>query len=301
MMVTPNTLTRMKFDFKVIGICFMLIMMSTAGCLEDEPKKQTPIEEPTIPVGTFVTGHDGLAIEGEPLAMDFVFSDVGEEGAEPSIGVTSSGCIFFIAFEKPMRSCDHGLTWENTADATQAFFTNDPYGWVDPITDRIFNIHMMGLWTTWIGWSDNDGESWEANPHDSGAPVNDHIKLGSGPWTDEGYGIGGGVTSSIYETAVYFCYNKLAYISCYTSYDGGASFEVGGNLVGIATANGGLHGAITSAPDGTVYLPPRVATPSIIFSNSRISRSSSSLRARSRSLCCFFFNKSIFFHKFYKF
>ena len=91
MMVNPNTLTRMKFDFRVIGICFMLIMMSTAGCLEDEPKKQTPIEEPTIPDGTFVTGPDGLAIEGEPLAMDFVFSDVGEEGAEPSIGVTSSG------------------------------------------------------------------------------------------------------------------------------------------------------------------------------------------------------------------
>ena len=266
MMITPNTQIVMKTDFRVIGICFMLILMSTAGCLEDEPKKQTPIEEPSLPVGTFVTGPNGTAIEGEPLAMDFVFSNVGEQGAEPSIGVTSSGCIFFIAFEKPMRSCDHGQTWENTADGTQAFFTNDPYGWVDPITDRIFNIHMMGLWTTWIGWSDNDGESWEANPHDSGAPVNDHIKLGSGPWTDEGYGIGGGVTSSIYETAVYFCYNKLAYISCYTSYDGGASFEAGGNLVGIATANGGLHGAITSAPDGTVYLPPRVATPSIIFS-----------------------------------
>ena len=216
----------------------MLIMMSTTGCLEDEPKKETPIEEPSLPVGTFVTGPNGTAIDVEPLDMDFVFSDVGEEGAEPSIGVTSSGCIFFIAFEKPMRSCDQGLTWENTADSTQAFFTNDPYGWVDTTTDRIFNIHMMGLWTTWIGWSDNDGESWEANPHDSGAPVNDHIKLGSGPWTDEGYGIGGGLTSSIYETAVYFCYNKLAYISCYTSYDGGASFEVGGNLVGIATANG---------------------------------------------------------------
>ena len=256
----------MNSNFRIMGICFMLIMMSTTGCLEDEPKKETPIEEPSLPVGIFVTGPNGTAIDVEPLDMDFVFSDVGEEGAEPSIGVTSSGCIFFIAFEKPMRSCDQGLTWENTADSTQAFFTNDPYGWVDTTTDRIFNIHMMGLWTTWIGWSDNDGESWEANPHDSGAPVNDHIKLGSGPWTDEGYGIGGGLTSSIYETAVYFCYNKLAYISCYTSYDGGASFEVGGNLVGIATANGGLHGAITSAPDGTVYLPPRVATPAIIFS-----------------------------------
>ncbi|HIM86399.1 MAG TPA: hypothetical protein EYM56_01140, partial [Candidatus Poseidoniales archaeon] len=94
--------------------------------------------------------------------MNFVFSDVGEEGAEPSIGVTSSGCIFFIAFEKPMRSCDHGETWVDTSDITQAFFTNDPYGWVDPITDRVFNIHMMGLWTTWIGWSDDDGETWAA-------------------------------------------------------------------------------------------------------------------------------------------
>ena len=126
MMVIPNTLIGMKTDFRVVGICFMLIMMSTAGCLEDEPKKQTPIEEPSLPVGTFVTGPNGTAIEGEPLAMNFVFSNVGEQGAEPSIGVTSSGCIFFIAFEKPMRSCDHGQTWENTADGTQAFFTNDP-------------------------------------------------------------------------------------------------------------------------------------------------------------------------------
>ena len=29
----------------------------------------------------------------------------------------------------------------------------------------------------------------------------------------------------------------------------------GGQIFGIATSNGGLHGAITSAPDGTVYVP----------------------------------------------
>ena len=257
----------MSIELRLVGITFLLLATSFSGCLNQDDSNDVPIiEEVSLPAGTFITNSTGMSIEGTPLEMEFYFSNVGEQGAEPSIGVTSSGCIFFIAFEKPMRSCDYGETWVNTADGTQAFFTNDPYGWVDPITDRVFNIHMMGLWTTWIGWTDNDGQSWEANPHDSGAPVNDHIKLGSGPWTDEGYGIGGGVSSGIYETAVYFCYNKLAYISCYTSFDGGASFEVGGDLVGIATANGGLHGAITSAPDGTVYLPPRVATPSIIFS-----------------------------------
>ena len=254
-------------EWKSFFAVFFMIATSLSGCLNNDISNDSfVVEEVIIPDGTFITNSTGMSIEGTPLEMDFYFSNVGEQGAEPSIGVTSSGCIFFIAFEKPMRSCDYGETWVNTADGTQAFFTNDPYGWVDPITDRVFNIHMMGLWTTWIGWTDNDGQSWEANPHDSGAPVNDHIKLGSGPWTDEGYGIGGGVSSGIYETAVYFCYNKLAYISCYTSFDGGASFEVGGDLVGIATANGGLHGAITSAPDGTVYLPPRGATPSIIFS-----------------------------------
>ena len=257
----------MSVELRLIAVAFLLLTTSFSGCLNQDDSQPPPIiEDEGLPEGTFITNSTGLSIEGTPLEMEFYFSNVGEQGAEPSIGVTSSGCIFFIAFEKPMRSCDYGETWINTADGSQAFFTNDPYGWVDPITDRVFNIHMMGLWTTWIGWSDNDGQSWEANPHDSGAPVNDHIKLGSGPWTDEGYGIGGGVSSSIYETAVYFCYNKLAYISCYTSFDGGASFEAGGDLVGIATANGGLHGAITSAPDGTVYLPPRVATPSIIFS-----------------------------------
>ena len=204
-MVTTNTAIRMKLDMRVLCICLMLTMTSISGCLEDEPKVEIPIEEPSLPEGVFVTGSNGTALDVEPLDMDFVFSNVGEQGAEPSIGVTSSGCIFFIAFEKPMRSCDYGQTWVNTRDITQAPFTNDPYGWVDPITDRVFNIHMMGLQTTWVGWSDNDGESWAGNPHDSGTtPLNDHIKLGSGPWTDEGYGAVGSLSSNLYETAVYF-------------------------------------------------------------------------------------------------
>ena len=255
-------------EWKSFVAVFFVIATSLSGCLNKDSSDKAPIVvDEGLPAGTFITNSTGMSIEGIPLEMDFYFSNVGEQGAEPSIGVTSSGCIFFIAFEKPMRSCDYGETWTNTRDITQAPFTNDPYGWVDPITDRVFNIHMMGLQTTWVGWSDNDGESWAGNPHDSGTtPLNDHIKLGSGPWTDEGYGAVGGVSSSLYETAVYFCYNKLAGIFCFTSFDGGATFEAGGQIVGLATSNGGLHGAITTAPDGTVYLPPRVATPTIILS-----------------------------------
>ena len=99
--------------------------MPISGCLQNT---QT-IPEPTSIIeieGVFVTGPDGLPVDSQPLDLIFNLSDVGEDGAEPSIGVTSSGCIFFIAFEKVMRSCDYGDTWENVAGPMCAFQTNDP-------------------------------------------------------------------------------------------------------------------------------------------------------------------------------
>ena len=225
-------------------------------------------ESSVVDSTVFVTDSSGMAIDATPIDMTFFSSSVGEDAAEPSIGITSSGCIFFIAFEKVMRSCDYGETWEEKQDpALCAPTTSDPYGWVDPVTDRVFNVQMMGLESSWICWSDNDGETWAGNPHDSGTtPLNDHIKLATGPWTDSGYGLVGQFSQTVYETAVYYCYNKLAGIFCFTSFDGGASFEAGGQIVGLATTNGGLHGAISTAPDGTVYVTPRVATPTVIVS-----------------------------------
>ena len=240
------------------------IMSSDKGGLEADSEIIT-VDDPTV----FVTDSSGMPVDEAPLEMDFIFSDVGETGKEPSIGITSSGCIFFIAMEKVMRSCDHGEAWQETQDPVQCSpTTSDPYGWVDPITDRIFNVQMIGLETSWICWSDDDGESWLGNPHDSGTtPINDHIKLASGPWTNTGpYAAIGSLTTNLYETAVYYCYNKLVGIFCFTSFDGGATFEAGGQIIGLATTNGGLHGAISTAADGTVYVTPRVATPTVIVS-----------------------------------
>ncbi|MFL2946908.1 MAG: sialidase family protein [Candidatus Poseidoniales archaeon] len=243
---------------RALLLVFLMLSAVLPGCFgpEDTP---SVVEEPAGEQRFFVTGIDGYPVDVPLLPLEFNFSDVGENGPEPSIGVTSSGCIFFIALEKVMRSCDHGETWEEVQGPECSPTTSDPYGWVDPITDRIFNVQMMGLETSWICWSDDDGETWLGNPHDSGTtPINDHIKLATGPWTSSGYGIGGSISQSFYETAVYYCYNKLAGIFCYTSFDGGATFEAGGQLVGPATWNGGLHGAISTAPDGTVYVtPPR--------------------------------------------
>ena len=253
---------------RAVFLSVLVITLSLSGCFGEEAVVATPEPEAKEQPRIFVTDRYGQSIDMSPLEMTFQFSDVGETGKEPSIGITSSGCIFFIAMEKVMRSCDGGLTWDETQDPVMCSpTTSDPYGWVDPITDRVFGVQMIGLETSWICWSDDDGETWMGNPHDSGTtPLNDHIKLASGPWTDSGYGALGQFTGSFYETAVYYCYNKLAGIFCFTSFDGGASFEAGGQIIGLATTNGGLHGAISTAPDGTVYVTPRVATPTVIVS-----------------------------------
>ena len=154
---------------KVLLVGLLMLSASLAGCFKEDPPPSPP-EEPSLPDGIFLTGPNGenlsLALY-QPLNLSFVFSSVGEDGAEPSIGVTSSGCIFFTAFEKVMRSCDHGQSWEDVAGWMCAFQTNDPWGWVDPVTDRIFNVQMQGLETSWICYSDDDGLTWVGNPSSS--------------------------------------------------------------------------------------------------------------------------------------
>ena len=197
-----------KAQVATIGLVLLLLsstvlysMLSTEEKLK-EAKQEIQVDDPTV----FVTNSTGASIDVPPIDMTFFASSVGEDAAEPSIGITSTGCVFFIAFEKVMRSCDYGGTWEAKQDPVMCSpTTSDPYGWVDPITDRVFGVQMIGLETSWICWSDDDGETWLGNPHDSGTtPLNHHIKLATGPWTRSGYGAVGQITGSvIYETAVY--------------------------------------------------------------------------------------------------
>lgn len=196
----------------------------------------------------------------------FSLSDVGRAGEEPSIGVTSDGCAFFVARRAVMKSCDFGATWTDVSGSLAPPIDNDPYLWVDTATDRVFRVNMLNLVCTQIGFTDDGGASWIQNPVDCGPlPVNDHIKLGTGPWTSAGYGAVG-QERPVYDQAVYFCYNKLAGAFCYTSFDGGLTFPIGGLVAGLASTAAGLHGAIETAPDGTVYVPPRTSNPSVLFS-----------------------------------
>ncbi|MEA3189711.1 MAG: hypothetical protein QOD77_293 [Thermoplasmata archaeon] len=203
-------------------------------------------------------------------ALSFRLSRVGRDGPEPSIGVTDSGCMFFVALQDLMRSCDQGKSWEQLTSPFLATDTSDPYLWVDPVTDRVFSVQMVNTQSCWISWSDDDGATWLGNPLDCGPnPSVDHMKVATGPWTDAGFGAAGKAAGA-YDQAVYVCRNTgvvvVGTVTCYTSLDGGATFEAGASGTGVAMTNAGLHGAITTAPDGTVYVPPRLESPGVLVS-----------------------------------
>lgn len=265
---------------RVAFLVATLVMVTMAGCVGDDSEPTDETNNQSIPQGQTVTvgGEEAIVQDGKitingteialtPYELKFDTSQFERRAAEPNIGVTSSGCVFMTAMQEVMRSCDKLATWEPTIGTLCQPTTSDPYLWVDPDTDRIFNVQMVVLVGTWICWSDDDGATWLGNPYDQGPlPVNDHIKLATGPYTDAGYGMAGTAGELAYENAVYFCYNKLAGVFCYTSFDGGITFPIGGLAVGLASTGGGLHGSIETAPDGTVYVPIRTADPLLISS-----------------------------------
>src|ERR1044072_6995925 len=91
----------------------LAVLLLLSGCLSG-PKAQ-----PEPPVAT----------PADAAAATFFVHDVGEQGAEPSIGVTSDGAIFFQAFQKTMKSTDGGRAWANTNAPSSAPPTLDPYMW----------------------------------------------------------------------------------------------------------------------------------------------------------------------------
>ena len=79
-------------------LTFLMLLAPMAGCIGSEEPPAPVVEEEVID-GVWVTGGDGLPVDVEPFDTTYYINDVGQQGPEPSIGVTSSGCIFFIALD----------------------------------------------------------------------------------------------------------------------------------------------------------------------------------------------------------
>lgn len=219
----------------------------------------------------------GVAVDPTPflaLLPQAVVTDVGRDAAEPTIGVTEQGNVFYAAAKfdalpvealartEILRSTDQGLTWEEVTpglpeqDLTVPQTTLDPYLYVDPDTSRVFTVDLY-VGCSFLWFSDDEGESWTPNPIACGIPGNDHQTIGAGPTSLPTVG---------YPNAIYYCYSAVAYTGCGRSLDGGVSFHpagipyqtasecVGGNPGGHLEQSG-LTGHAAVGPDTTVYLP----------------------------------------------
>lgn len=183
---------------------------------------------------------------------------------EPTVGVTNSGTVFFVAMEHNLhvdvlRSTDAGRSWKVVSPTFASKYNRhlisyDPYLYVDSSTGRVFTVDLT-IACSLLSFSDDNGQSWTTNPIACGRPINDHQTVFSGP-PAHSKTIG-------FPEVVYYCWNDVVTSSCSKSIDGGVTFEATGSpaFLGVDPTGRedrfcrGFHGHGVVGRDGTVYLP----------------------------------------------
>lgn len=195
---------------------------------------------------------------------------VGRKAAEPTIGVTSDGTAFFSAGDfdglitgtgartELLRSADGGLSWTSVQPTapvvkTEPGISLDPYVWVDPRTDRVFNLDLAGC--GYLQTSDDKGATWQRSLAACGDSV-DHQSLFGGPPA-----AGARLPQVGYPNTLYYCSNRVLDSRCARSLDGGRTWVTTATpaYLGFDPAAGGmcngLHGHGFTDNAGRVYLP----------------------------------------------
>lgn len=202
-------------------------------------------------------------------APDALLYPTGMKSAEPTLGLTKDGDVFFSAFQtnarvEVLRSADEGKTWDivspQFAEGRNAqLISLDPYVYVDEWTNRIYTIDLT-VACSYLSYADENLDNWTTNPLACGRPVNDHQTLFSGPPVSS--------PTLGYDNIVYYCWNDVASSSCSKSLDGGLTFAPTGapafhfdpthedtGFFDVPGFCGGLHGHGIVDNEGVVYLP----------------------------------------------
>lgn len=214
-------------------------------------------------------GNEVVDVPEEFRALSFRPSFTGVRHGEPTVGVTSDGTIFTPALydELPQtpagaprspvrqwevaRSRDGGHTWDRVHHPALSPITNyDTWVWVDPLTDRMFNVALY-IECSWAQWTDDGGATWDASPAAGcGLPQHDHETLTTGPPAP-------GTVTLGYDNVVYYSYSSSrnvgdagAFVT--VSLDGGRSWGPGVR-VHPSDCTSGSSGGVGVAPDGTAY------------------------------------------------
>ncbi len=194
-------------------------------------------------------------------------SGLGLSAGEPSIGFGKPSAQFpggramFIAALETLRvsfdDCSSPAkdTWEDVSSTTTSLATLDPILESDKdSTGRTF-VSQLGPKTSFLAFTDDDGDTWTPS---QGSPVNpgvDHQTIGVGPFDGNlPDGIGA------YPSAVYYASQDVAIAQLGISRDGGLTFGAAVPMYNLSQC-GGLHGHVTVGPDGAVYVPNKSCTP----------------------------------------
>jgi hypothetical protein len=188
-------------------------------------------------------------------------SGLGTSAGEPSIGFGKpstqfpGGRAMFIAALETLRvsfdDCSSPAkdTWEDVSSTTTSITTLDPILESDKDGFGRTFVSQLGPKTSFLAFTDDDGETWTPS---QGAPINpgvDHQTIGVGPFDGA---LPDGIGS--YPSAVYYASQDAAVAQLGISRDGGLTFGAAVPMYNLAQC-GGLHGHVTVGPDGAVYVP----------------------------------------------
>lgn len=272
---------------KPVALAAILLASLLAGCAGDNgPTTTTTTDRPTWPADTATTFYHfpgALAItdatatqltgDNVPLPALGAYNSIGHGTFEPNIGVTSTGALFFTSLHRDLmsgtpdqgthiiRSLDGGLNWTDVGPflgplgISRIPNSNDPFLYVDPITDRIYKFDMcLTLSGFCVEFSDDDGATWLAYLVATGEqPALDHQSMAAAPPREP-------MTTVGYPNVLVFCVNRgpqggqVGGPWCSTSVDGGIAWTplVPGWEQGKPPCVG-LHGHVHGSRMGYFY------------------------------------------------
>jgi hypothetical protein len=190
---------------------------------------------------------------------------IGDEAGEPTLGINpKTGAVMFQNYTDTLRVTDfkpNGTAkWELGKFPIPQPVSFDPILETDPDTGRTFTSQLL-LACSQGGFTDDDGRTFELSQGCGPGSAFDHQTVGFGPY------VKGSPLAALkdpvenYPNVVYYCAQDVASAKCSMSTDGGRTFPTTSTAYTYAQCpSGGIFGHIKSAPDGTVYLPPRACS-----------------------------------------